>query len=309
MKEKLYKEFYKAANINQVIDKFHDSIIDTNRGYKFFVDWDKVRKNVERYKVELNILNTLIGSRDIENDLRTLLKKYPEILPVFPILIAVRDINLKVIRDFVSKDADIVEYNFKKRRLSESEIESFIEFFHKTGLNYFFNAISQKSIYDYASGIEVGMDTNARKNRSGTAMENLVEPILNEINEKIGKPYKILVQKNFKYAASKFNLKINKYLLPRKADFILVKEDNTVINIEANFFSGTGSKPQEIVDSYINRQEELKENGIKFIWVTDGYGWKGQKNQIEKGFNNIDYLLNLNFCKNGLLENILCKEI
>ncbi|WP_049774928.1 DpnII family type II restriction endonuclease [Thermoanaerobacterium thermosaccharolyticum] len=91
----------------------------------------------------------------------------------------------------------------------------------------------------------------------------------------------------------------------RKADFIIIKNGNKVVNIEVNFYSGTGSKPQEIVDSYIERQNELKENGFEFIWITDGIGWKGQKNQLHKGFERVNYLLNLYFVRKGLLEEIL----
>ncbi len=310
MKENVYFENLELNNFEKILDKFHDTLIDTNRGYKFFVNWGKIKKNVEEHKVEINILNSLIGSDKFDEDLKKLLKKYPEIIPVIPILIAIRDKEFKVIKDFLDADSDIVNYNFNERDLNDKEISKFIEFFDKTGLKYFFISLSNKCIYDYVTGVEVGMDTNARKNRSGKAMELLIEPIIKQINEKNGNVYEVLVQKNFKYVEDKFGIKVNQSMKHRKSDFILIrKSDNTVINIEANFFSGTGSKPQEIVDSYINRQNELQENGFKFIWVTDGYGWKGQKNQIEKGFNNIDFVLNLHFSRTGILENILCNEI
>ena len=225
---------------------------------------------------------------------------------MIPILIAVRESSLKVIRDFSDVNMDITEYNFAERNLSELEVKALIEFFDKTGLRNFFENISTKSIRDYVTGVEVGMDTHARKNRSGDAMELVIKPFIESINLKHGNKYIILFQKKFHYLEKKFGIKASASIRNRKADFILINTDKgRVINIEVNFYSGTGSKPQEIVDSYINRQEELKENGFEFIWITDGYGWKGQKNQIEKGFRKVNYLLNLHFVRKGLLEDIL----
>lgn len=293
-------------SLEETIERFHETIIDTNRSYNFFVNWEKVEQHVDKYKIELSILDALIGSRNFNKDLENILKKYPEVLPVIPILIAVRDARLKVIRDFSDADTDIMEYNFTERKLSELEIRVLIEFFEKTGLKNFFENLSTKSIRDYVTGVEVGMDTHARKNRSGDSMELVIKPFIERINLKHDNRYIILFQKNFNYLQKNFGIKVSASIRNRKADFILINADkDRVVNIEVNFYSGTGSKPQEIVDSYINRQEELKENGFEFIWITDGYGWKGQKNQIEKGFRKVNYLLNLHFVRKGLLEDIL----
>ena len=295
-----------TGSLEETIERFHETIIDTNRSYNFFVNWEKVEQHVDKYKIELSILDSLIGSRNFNKDLENILKKYPEVLPVIPILIAVRDARLKVIRDFSDADTDIMEYNFTERKLSELEIRVLIEFFEKTGLKNFFENLSTKSIRDYVTGVEVGMDTHARKNRSGDSMELVIKPFIERINLKHDDRYIILFQKNFNYLQKNFGIKVSASIRNRKADFILINADkDRVVNIEVNFYSGTGSKPQEIVDSYINRQEELKENGFEFIWITDGYGWKGQKNQIEKGFRKVNYLLNLHFVRKGLLEDIL----
>lgn len=304
MKE-LYIEFLNVENEESVIEKFHDTLVDTNRSYNFFVDWGKVRKHVEEHKIEFNILNSLIGSKQFDNDLRKILLIYPRVLPVIPILLAIRDLNFKVIGNFTDKNLDIMTYDFKTRTLTSEEIDNIIEFFDKTGLKKFFLEMGTKSLQDYVMGVEVGMDTHARKNRSGVAMELLLKPIIENIVTKIKGIERVLFQKNFKYLETNYGIKVNTSIKNRKADFILIK-DKKVINIEVNFYSGTGSKPQEIVDSYIERQNELKNNGFEFIWITDGDGWRGQKNQIHKGFEKIDYLLNLHFLRDGLLEEILC---
>ena len=302
----VYSKCLKMDKFDRIVEHFHETIIDTNRDHKFFVNWEKIQENVQELKIELNILNSLIASKNFKNDLRQILSRYPDVVPCLPILIAVREMSLKVIDDFSSKDSEIVEYNFKKRKLSSEEIDEFIAFFHKTGLESFFVNLSSRSIQDYVTGVEVGLDTHARKNRSGEAMELVLKPIIEKIKTNLKIPH-MLFQKKLSTLERYHKIGVSTSLRNRKADFIIIKDEKKVINIETNFYSGTGSKPQEIVDSYINRQNELKENGFKFIWITDGYGWKGQKNQIRKGFEKVDYLLNLHFVRKGLLEEILCK--
>lgn len=93
----LYFKILKVDSTEAVINKFYDTLIDTNRGYNFFVDWNKVKRHVDRYKIEFNILNSLIGSKDFDSDLRKILTEYPQVLPVIPILLAIRGQKLKVV--------------------------------------------------------------------------------------------------------------------------------------------------------------------------------------------------------------------
>lgn len=155
------------------------------------------------------------------------------------------------------------------------------------------------------TGIEVGLDSNARKNRSGKAMENLIESLINNCRSRL-KMKDIIKQQRF-LVIEKMGFKVPKELRNRKADFILIKEPDKVVNIEANFYNVSGSKPQEIVDSYINRQEELRNAGFCFIWITDGHAWKNGQNQIYKAFDKIDFILNTKFARDGLLIKILEK--
>ncbi|WHE06429.1 type II restriction endonuclease [Thermoanaerobacterium thermosaccharolyticum] len=303
--DSIYFDFLGMKNLEEVIEEFHNTLVDTNRNYKFFVDWDKVKRHVDKYKIEFNILNTLIGNKQFDDDLRKILSSYPQVLPTIPILLAIREQKLTVIDDFIDKNFNIVHYDFNKKTLTNTDIDNIVEFFEKTGLKRFFLELSSKSVQDYVLGVEVGMDTNARKNRSGDAMELMLKPMIEKIASKGKSSFDLLFQKKFQYLDDNYNIRVNSSIKNRKADFIIIKNGNKVINIEVNFYSGTGSKPQEIVDSYIERQNELKENGFEFIWITDGIGWKGQKNQLHKGFERVNYLLNLYFVRKGLLEEIL----
>ena len=159
-----------------------------------------------------------------------------------------------------------------------------------------------KNLFDYVLGVEVGMDTNARKNRSGEAMEQLIKPVIERTSKELGA--RCLFQQKFG-SVGLFG-RIPASLANRKTDFIVYKEDRFV-NIEVNYYSGAGSKPEEIVDSYINRKNELEGYGWDFIWITDGNVWKGSASQLTKAFQNMDYVFNINFSNRGLLKTALNK--
>ena len=142
---------------------FRNSICD----YNYYVDFEKVFVNVDSIKIELNILNSLIGSKDIENDFEKLLAGYPQILKCIPALLAVRG------REIYTIDGD-GEYLFNFKTMNYS-VEEYKMFMRKTSL---FDLISNhiiNNLVDYVTGVEVGLDSNGRKNRGGHLMENLVE--------------------------------------------------------------------------------------------------------------------------------------
>lgn len=303
MKEESYFNFFRFRAVEEVIEEFHRTLLYTNRDFKFFVNWQKVKQNVQKYKVSLNILNSLIKSPNFDSQLEYILKKYPEVLPCFPLLLAVRETEMKLVDDFLAADPNFMEYNFSEHEMTQEEINKTIIFCDKTVLKAFFQNLCQVSLEDYLSGVEVGLDTNARKNRSGRAMEELIEGLLTKPDGQVN-IRTILKQKQFQ-ALVNCGFEISRALKERKADFILIKDNGVVINIEVNFFSDTGSKPQEIVGAYINRQQELKNNGHYFIWVTDGSGWQGQRNEMKRAFDELDYVLNTSFVKRGFLQKII----
>ena len=152
-----------SRNFNEWLGKFKSSISN----YKYYVNFEKIYKLAEKYKIELNILNSLIGSKDIENDFRKIITKYPEILKVIPLLLAVRTNEIYV------KDVNN-EYLFKFNKLVY-ELDDYIKFMRETGLFDLLQNHIINNLYDYLLGVEVGLDSNGRKNRGGYLMENLVE--------------------------------------------------------------------------------------------------------------------------------------
>ena len=150
-------------NFNDWFSKFKSSISN----YSYYVNFDKIYEQADKYKVELNILNSLIGSKNIEEDFENIIVKYPETLEVIPMLLAVRSNEI-----FIKDKTD--EYLFKFNKLIYS-IEDYIKFMRETGLFELLQNHIINNLYDYLLGVEVGLDSNGRKNRGGHLMEDLVE--------------------------------------------------------------------------------------------------------------------------------------
>ena len=282
-------------NFNDWMTTLKDSIADWN----YYTDFDKVYKNVDSLKVELNLLNSLINSKNIEEEFRDLLSKYPDTLKAIPILLAKRESEIKI------TDTDgFRTYKFNKPNYT---IDDYIVFMRKTGLFDLLENHLISDLTDYVKGVEVGLDTNARKNRTGTTMENLVESHLIRLGFVKGTNYFTQVQtKEIKKLFDIDLTGLNEEVTAEKRFDFVVKTDNIVYGIEVNFYSGGGSKLNETARSYKLISAETKDiSRFKFMWITDGQGWFKAKNNLEETFMLLDELLNINDMENGMLEKFL----
>lgn len=283
-----------ARNFNEWLSKFKTSISD----YTYYVDFEKIYKNVDKVKVELNILNSLIGSKNIEEEFQDILIKYPETLECIPLLLAVRS------REIFVKD-EINEYLFKFDKMVYS-IKDYIRFMKESGL---FNLLQNhiiNNLYDYVLGIEVGLDSNGRKNRGGHLMENLVESYIIKAGYK--KDVNYFKEMYLKDIEKKWNLDLSEMsgnnTSTKRFDFV-IKTDKQVYVIETNFYSGCGSKLNETARSYkMLAQESKKVDGVTFIWFTDGTGWNSARKNLEETFNELETMYNIDDLENGILENL-----
>ncbi len=283
-----------ARNFNEWLSKFKTSISD----YTYYVDFEKIYKNVDKVKVELNILNSLIGSKNIEEEFQNILIKYPETLECIPLLLAVRS------REIFVKD-EINEYLFKFDKMVYS-MKDYIRFMKESGL---FNLLQNhiiNNLYDYVLGIEVGLDSNGRKNRGGHLMENLVESYIIKAGYK--KDVNYFKEMYLKDIEKRWNLDLSEMsgnnTSTKRFDFV-IKTDNQVYVIETNFYSGGGSKLNETARSYkMLAQESKKVEGVTFIWFTDGTGWNSARKNLEETFNELETMYNIDDLENGILENL-----
>lgn len=275
-------------------------------GYGYYIDFNKVYKNVEKLKVEINILNSLIGSKNIEKEFCSLLKKYPECLKIIPNLLAIRENEI-----YCQDEKGAVNYNFiwkktksKDKENFEKEIKDHIDikdyayFMEKTGLFDMLKNHIINNLYDYLTGVEVGLDSNGRKNRGGHQMENLVERYLKNANlEYYKEMYLSEIEKKWNIDLSNIS---QKGTTTKRWDFV-VKTKNNIYVIETNFYASSGSKLNETSRSYKKIFEESENiKGFAFVWITDGAGWKNARNNLKETFDIMDNLYNIKDMEDGI---------
>lgn len=228
---------------NEWIKSFKSSI----NQYNFYTDFKKVYDNVYNYKVEINLLNSLVGSQNIRQEFLHLIRRYPECIEAIPLLLAVRAKEV-----YCQENGKGITYDFS----SVNRQTDYAYFMEKTGLFDLLSRHLRGNLWDYVTGIEVGMDSNARKNRGGDQMENLVEDFI------------------------------------RLAGFIKNK----------TYF---GSKLNEIARSYIEiseRAEKIK--GTRFMWITDGRGWRKARKNLQEAYIEIPYLYDIADMEDGLFSSL-----
>ena len=281
-------------DFDEGLSKFRASI----SGYDYYIDFDKVVRNVDDIKVELNILNSLIGSNDIERDFEKIITKYPETLKCIPLLLAVRS------NEIYAQDEDgAYLYNFKKMNYS---IEQYKVFMRKTGLFEMIENHIVNNLVDYAFGIETGLDSNGRKNRGGHQMENLVEKYI--VAAGFVKDETYFKEMYLKDIEKRWNIDwsalSNQGKFAKRFDFV-IKTDSMIYGIETNFYSGGGSKLNETARSYkMLSQEADTIDGFTFVWVTDGIGWKSARGNLREKFEVMENVYSIEDMENGVVHEL-----
>lgn len=281
-----------TRNFDKWLAKFKASIST----YDYYIDFEKVVRNVEEIKVELNILNSLIGSKNIEEEFEKIITKYPETLSCIPLLLAVRGNEI-----YAQDEKGKFLYNFKKMNYS---VEQYKVFMRNTGL---FDMISNhlvNNLVDYALGIETGLDSNGRKNRGGHQMENLVEKYI--VSAGFAKDISYFKEMYLIDIEKKWNIDLSELSNQGKAakrfDFV-VKTDNMIYAIETNFYGGGGSKLNETARSYkMLSQEADTIDGFTFVWFTDGIGWKSARGNLRETFEVMEHVYSIDDMEQGIMQ-------
>ena len=282
-------------NFDEWSGNFRNSISN----YKYYVNFEKVFKNVDNIRIELNILNSLIGSKTIKEDFENIIEKYPETLKCIPILLAVRT------NEVCAVDAEgEFRFSFKEKNYS---IEQYSKFMEKTGLFELLENHIINNLLDYVTGVETGLDSNGRKNRGGHLMEDLVESFIVKAGFEKNKNY--FKEMYISEIEKKWNVDLsaisNMGKTEKRFDFV-IKTINQVYVIETNFYASSGSKLNETARSYKTITNEVSTvNGVTFIWFTDGIGWKNAKNNLEETFDVLEHIYNINDLENNIIEKVI----
>ncbi|MDR2568297.1 MAG: type II restriction endonuclease [Mycoplasmataceae bacterium] len=272
--------------MNRNFEKWITTFKNTLRTNDFWVDWERVFSNVKKYKKEISLLNKILNKTNIEEKFKKLANKFPSITNCIPLLIAVRSLSITTAEKTV---------NFTGWK----NLDEICDFMRESGLFKFLQEGKIKNLNDYFTGIEVGLDSNGRKNRGGKIMSECFESFL----KKLKTPYKQEV--TLFEIAKQYDLNISKVVKNKRFDFVFVI-NGIVYGAEVNFYSAGGSKLNETAKSYIELNNELKNvKNFEFLWITDGEGWMSAKKDLQNAFNNIRHLYNINNLKNGILGKLI----
>ncbi len=271
--------------MNKDFNLFMSQLQETNQRLDFFCDFDKIAANVDNIKLSLCMLNSMIGTTDLRRSVETIWNRDRSAFSVMDILIAVRSEGKKVVLNSAG-DCIILDRLF-------TSIDGVMEYLEGTGLADLFRQKKINDLVDYVFGIETGLDSNARKNRSGHVMEGMVASIL----KKNGIKFRQEV-----YSTEWSNLQRVLGDDEKRFDFVIQTPKKTYL-IEVNFYSGGGSKLNEVARSYSDIAPKINSvPGFEFVWITDGIGWKSAKNKLQEAYSIIPSIYNLTSIKEFLQE-------
>ena len=260
--------------------EFLDTLSETNASLNYFTDFSKVRKNTAKIEIKLNQLNYLIGKTNLAKAIEEVYNENPTAFEVLGILIAVRDNDNKKVLNDDGKTVFLKTYF--------TSLQGIIEYIEKTGLADILKNKSITNLVDYVFGIEVGLDTNARKNRGGNNMANLVAQTF----IKSGITFKREVN------SSEFDDIKSLGQDLKRFDFAVSTKKKTYL-IETNFYNVGGSKLNEVARAYSDIAPKInKYSNYEFVWITDGKGWLSAKNKLEEAYSIIPSIYNLTNIKN-----------
>ena len=285
-------------DFNFWLSGFRDSIAD----YGYYIDFEKVHRNVDNIKVELNILNSLIGSKNIEADFEGLMRKYPEVLKCVPLLLAVRA-NEIYCQD--ENGGHLFQFDFGKYPPnSHAHYAKYKYFMRETGLFDLLENHIVNNLVDYATGVETGLDSNGRKNRGGHLMEDLVESFILRAGFEKGINY--FKEMYIHQITDKWDIDLsaisNQGKMEKRFDFV-IKTPNMIYGIETNFYGSGGSKLNETARSYKTLALETDTiDGFTFVWFTDGKGWTSARNNLEETFDVMEHIYNIKDLENCIID-------
>ena len=265
-----------AAHTSAEFATFMSQLKETNQTLDFFCDFDKIHDNVEDIKLSLCMLNSLIGATDMQSAVETIWRRDKSAFNVMDILIAVRSEGKKKVLNSLG-ECVVLDSLFES-------VEGVMEFLNDTGLAEVFQSQKITNLVDYVFGVETGLDSNARKNRSGHVMENVVA----EFFENNGVDYRTEV-----YSSEWVEMTKALGDDEKRFDFV-IETPQKIYLIEVNFYSGGGSKLNEVARAYSDIAPKINAvDGFEFVWITDGIGWNSARNKLQEAFNIIPSIYNL----------------
>lgn len=254
---------------------FISQLSETNATLDYFTDFEKVIKNTNKIAIKLNQLNYLIGKTDLTKAIKELYEENPKVFEVLDILIAVRTKDKKKTLN-ANGEFVLLESYF-------TSLQGVIDYIEQTGLAEVFKNKNITNLVDYVFGVEVGLDTNARKNRGGENMAKAVALKFKGANI----PYRAEVNSTEFEEIKSLGQDLKRF------DFV-IQTSKKIYLIEANFYNSGGSKLNEVARAYTDIAPKINQyDKFEFVWITDGQGWLSARNKLGEAYSLIPSVYNL----------------
>lgn len=292
----IFEQKINCKTPNEVFDYLIATLQKTIKSWDYFVKWDKVMKKYHKVESSLNLLNTLVGKANIEEEATALLTKNPKIISVIPDLVAYRDKSTQLLSDINTFTCETFEF------CDKMPVTQAVRFLKESGFLELIADGKIKSVPDYFIGVEVGLDSNGRKNRSGTAMEDIIELFIKDICDR--NDFEYITQATADKIFQKWGKKITVNKSSKRIDFA-INTPQKLFLIETNFYGGGGSKLKSTAGEYADIYKQWTKDGHQFVWITDGLGWKTTQRPLRDTFDVTDYILNIDMVRKGILEALL----
>ena len=294
---------YHNLSSEERLEEFLSTLSITNRTPEYYVNWKKVDRETKKYELELNTLNYLIGKDDIYSEALRLFTKQPNLLKAIPSLIASRDKVLDILTIDNDDNMSFEQLNFKT--VDASGIDDYMKFIEKSGLLKFLQRHANRSLVDYVYGVETGLDSNARKNRSGKTMEGILERYVSRISKEQKLEWK--AQATAKFIKNEWGIEVPVDKSERRFDVaVYSKEKHKVWLLETNYYGGGGSKLKSVAGEFTELSQFVvtSDDDVEFVWVTDGQGWLTAHLPLAEAFSHITNVFNLEMLREGFLSEL-----
>jgi len=282
-------------NFTEFINTLKNSI----KTWEYFVNWKKVFKNKREVEIALNKMNYLLGKEDLKKEFLLLVESEPDIVKTFPVLLAVREKEIEIY-DVEDRTSKFFDFSGEKKEYSPKE---YYEFFEESGLMSIFKKDGVKNLVDYATGVEVGLESNGRKNRGGKLMEQITEQYIKGYAKENNLLY--ISQATATKIKREWGMDVFVEKSERSFDFAVFHPEKKVLKlVEVNFYNGGGSKLKAVCGEFKGLFDSLGQQNIELVWITDGMGWRTTTRPLEEVFNHNTHVFNLHMLEQGMLDTL-----
>ncbi len=295
---------YLNMSVDDKLDFFMKTRSSLNFLASYWFNFKNVDTNIKDYDTpDLYTLDYLIGKS--ENEMNLFFIERPHLLKLVPKLLGIRDEKFeKQNKDKILKVQDVDKvYTLNFNKIESNKIDLYLKFIKDSGLSTVLCGGLKKSVHDYAYGVEAGMDSNGRKNRSGSMGESYLESVLNQISNDSG--WIAHGQTTYDSCVIWYNIHLDGFENRRFDGSLFNPSRKQLYLFEVNNFNSGGSKSKASATEFKDLHERFSRTNHEFIYITDGKGWDSDKSHLKEAMEYIGKVFNYRMIESGYLKDYL----